>query len=103
MEKNVFSLEVERFLGEYKIVEDKHGYGVTHKKAILCKDGRVFEQTISSYGIRHLDPVVYYEEVMKNIKEQVIAAWERSLPYADRKVREIYENREAIKEIAKGM
>ena len=84
----MFSDDIKKFLGKYKVVRNRSDYDIVDSIAIRCEDGRLFEQDIGGYGMQILEPYAEGEKAIKSIVQKVKDAYAKTLPYMDRKMRE---------------
>ena len=91
MIESMFSDDIKKFLGKYKVVYNRDDYEVAESMAVQCEDGRFFEQDIKGYGLISLDdPYTTHKKAIKSIVRKVEEAYAQTLPYMDRMMREKY-------------
>lgn len=90
MIESMFSDDIKRFLGKYKVVTNQvANYNVVKSISIKCEDGRIFEQDPIYW--ERLDAPKYelYEDAIKSIVQKVEDAYAQTLPYMDRMMRKL--------------
>ncbi len=87
----LFSKVVSDYLGDHQLFIYRDDYGMSEAIIVKCKDGRLFQQSISGYAMAIKNPYKNYMEAHEMLIEKIRKHMEpKNLPIMDRKMREIY-------------